>query len=76
MQWPSRFPKFNTVLIILFFCMWFYTEVEENRTRVHDEQAAVEWKAFIRAGGRFTSDDGEALRVRIEHLEKHVDDIH
>ena len=69
MKWLNRFPKLNTILIILFFCMWLYTEISE-------QQARVEWQAFTRAGARFTAEDGDDLRARIDHLEEHLDDIH
>jgi hypothetical protein len=62
MLYLSNFPRLNTVIILLFFWAWLYTEIEEK-------QASAEWKAFIHAGKRFTAEDGDELRRRIEELE-------
>jgi len=56
-------------MILLFFGAWLYTEIQENRAR-------AEWQTFTRAGARFTAEDGDDLRARIDHLEEHLDDIH
>ena len=65
MRYLSSFPRLNTVIILLFFAAWFWTEIQENR-------AAVEWKAFIREGSRFTMEQGEALEARIKVLEDEI----
>ena len=76
MRFPDKYPTLNTIMIILFFWMWLYTEIEEQQARARDEQAAIEWKAFIRTGARFTAEDGAELKARIKHLEEHANDVH
>ena len=63
MRYLSSFPRLNTIMILIFFWMWLYTEVQENRT-------AAEWKAFVRTGARFTAEDGANLDARITELEE------
>jgi hypothetical protein len=65
-QYLNSFPKFNTLLLILFACGWLYTEIKES-------QARVEWQAFTRAGERFTAEDGAKLKARIMVLEAECD---
>jgi len=64
-RYLSSFPRLNTLIIIIFFILWAYSEIEEKKS-------AVEWKAFVRSGPRFTAEDGAALESRIEALEDDV----
>ena len=69
MQWPSRFPKITlpTVMIVLFFWIWFYTEVNEYNDRKQHRQ---EVDKFMYKGDRFTHEDGRKLEARLKALEE------
>lgn len=59
-------PRINTILIILFLLMWLWTEVSEYQER---HTIYMEFKKFHDAGERFTKQDGDKLRQRVEALE-------
>ena len=62
MLYLTNFPRLNTVILLLFFGFWLYSEIQEGRD-------AIEWKSFIHSGGRFTAEEGKALEARIEAME-------
>jgi hypothetical protein len=57
----------HTIILLLFFAAWLYTEIKEAFERT-DYQERME--AFMSAGGRFTNEDGEELRKRIDEIEQ------
>jgi hypothetical protein len=56
------------VIILVFFWIFIYTEIQEKRD-------SVEWKAFIHTGERFTAEDGARMRARIDRLEREIDEL-
>ena len=71
MRFLSSFPRFNAILITVFFLAWLYTEVTEYIER---DKFYVEVTDFMYKGDRFTSEDGQELLHRIEALEKDARD--
>ena len=65
MQFNKTFT--HTAVLLVFFAAWLYTEVKEAFERT-DYQERME--SFMSAGGRFTNEDGEALRKRIDEIEE------
>jgi hypothetical protein len=59
----SKFPRVNTILILIIFMAWIYTEIDEQKAR-------TEWRAFIEEGSRFTGKDGDLIAARICRLER------
>jgi hypothetical protein len=68
MRFLDSFPRLNTVILLLFFVFWLYTEIQESKAR-------NEWQEFTRAGARFTAEDGEAMSARIDRLERGIDEL-
>lgn len=54
----------------MFWAMWIYREWETKSTQ-QDFETAVH--AFMNRGNRFTADEGQVLRERIEKLEQAID---
>ena len=74
----KKHPQLSTVVIIVFFALWCYTEVTEYLER---DKFVDDVTSFMGAGDRFTKQQAEAiigerksrekeLSDRIEHLEK------
>lgn len=59
------------VVLGLFWGMWLYQEWRGNARRDSFESAV---HAFMNRGNRFTADEGQVLRERIEKLEQAVED--
>jgi hypothetical protein len=68
MRFLDSFPRLNTVILLLFFVFWLYTEIQESKAR-------NEWQEFTRAGARFTADDGARMSARIDRLEREIDEL-
>ena len=66
MRLPAKFPLLNFLLLLLFASAWFGSEVLDYNER---ERHRAEVDQFMKAGGRFTHEDGDALRERIKKLE-------
>ena len=66
MQLPTKFPAINFFFLLLFASAWFWSEVMEYRDRAEHRH---EVDRFMEKGGRFTHEDGDKLRARIERLE-------
>lgn len=62
---PNTISKIFIVLVV-FWCMWFYTEVKEYFERDDFQERVTE---FMNNGERFTKEDGEELSNRIKVLE-------
>lgn len=72
MRLSARFPDLNFIILIIFGSAWLYSEIIE--TQMRDEQA---WEIhnFMAVGGRFTHEDGDKLRIRIEKLEAEIEKL-
>jgi len=62
-------PRHIIVLLILFWAMWLYTEVDEGLKRKRFNQ---EVKEFMHRGDRFTRQEGDELKARVRQLEKQI----
>ena len=60
-------PMHVFALLFCFWVMWLYTEISEYHSRsVFNDEV----NRFMTRGDRFTAQDGEKLRRRIEALEE------
>ena len=59
------------IVLVTFWCMWFYTEIREYFER-DDFQYRV--NEFMNNGERFTKEDGELLSNRIKALEEKAEE--
>ena len=63
-------PGHVFLALAIFWCAWLYTEITEYQDRA---KVLAEAKAFMKAGSRFTGEDGAALEKRIKQLEDQLD---
>ena len=67
MSFLSKYPHIGTMIIVVFFSLWLYTEITEYYER---DQFSYEVKKFMGRGDRYTGTEGHALEARVEALEQ------
>lgn len=68
----SKYPHIGTIVLVIFFTLWLYTEITEYIERDMFQENVTE---FMNKGDRFTGSQGKLLEERIKKLEscKQVD---
>jgi hypothetical protein len=59
--------------LVVFWTLWGYTEISERFAQAERDQFIEDAKPFVYQGERFTKDDGEQLKQRIDELEQRYD---
>jgi hypothetical protein len=67
---PEVKPVHVFTMLTAFWFAWLYTEITEYFDRVEYNK---EIEAFMNRGGRFTHDDGEAIKAEINMLRRRLD---
>jgi hypothetical protein len=58
--------RVQTVMMIVFFCFWAFTEIQEMGDQQRFEEA---FKQFHDEGARFTAGDGAVLKDELDRVE-------
>ena len=60
-------PMHVAILLLGFWSVWLYTEIQEYRVSARKWQ---EIESFMQIGNRFTQEEGDALQAQIFEIER------